>query len=84
MTHDDWDYFDPQPNEGVKADDTDILYAKVFKSEEGQRVLSHMRSITIELPTWYPGEDASYGYVREGMADMVRMIQKRLERSENV
>ena len=66
-----------------KAADIDLLYGKLFKSTEGQRVLSHLRSVTIEQPTWFPGEDASFGYVRTGMAEMVRMIEKRIGRSNN-
>ncbi len=69
--------------EPPKADDIDLFYGRVFKSEEGQKVLHHLRQITIERPSWIPGEDASYGYVRTGMCEMVRMIEKRVERSNN-
>ena len=71
---------DKKPN---KLNDLDILYGQVFKTQEGQKVLNHLRSITIEQPSWNPGEDASYGYVRTGMAEIVRMIEKRIARSEN-
>lgn len=81
---DGWDGLTEAPFDGfIKADDLDVLYGRVFKSEEGQKVFNHLRSITIERPTWNPGEDASYGYVRTGMAEIVRMIQKRIERSDN-
>lgn len=70
--------------EPQKADDLDVLYGRVFKSEEGCKVLSHLRQITIEQPSWYPGEDASHGYVRTGMAELVRLIERRVERSNNV
>jgi hypothetical protein len=66
-----------------RADDIDMIYGKVFKSAEGQKVLNHLKSITIEQPTWFPGEDASFGYARTGMAEIVRMIDKRIERSNN-
>ena len=71
---------DKKPN---KLNDLDVLYGQVFKTQEGQKVLNHLRSITIEQPSWNPGEDASYGYVRTGMAEIVRMIEKRIARSEN-
>tara|TARA_B100001939_G_C16773452_1_gene543699 strand:- start:459 stop:713 length:255 start_codon:yes stop_codon:yes gene_type:complete len=71
---------DKKPN---KLNDLDILYGQVFKTQEGQKVLNHLRSITIEQPSWNPGEDASFGYVRTGMAEIVRMIEKRIARSEN-
>lgn len=80
---DGWEGLTQATSEVPKAADIDILYGKVFKTTEGQRVLSHLRSVTIEKPTWFPGEDASFGYVRTGMAEMVRMIEKRIGRSNN-
>ena len=81
---DGWAGLSPALAEKPKADDIDIIYGKVFKSAEGQKVLSHLRNMTIEQPTWYPGEDASFGHARDGMAELVRMIEKRIERSNNV
>jgi len=78
-----WDGLMQAQSATPKAADIDIIYGKVFKSAEGQKVLSHLRSITIERPTWNPGEDSSFGYVRTGMAEMVRTIEKRIERSNN-
>tara|TARA_R110000803_G_scaffold1894_1_gene6245 strand:+ start:1570 stop:1827 length:258 start_codon:yes stop_codon:yes gene_type:complete len=83
ISPDGWEGLTQATSEAPKAADIDILYGKVFKTMEGQRVLSHLRSITIEQPTWFPGEDASFGYVRTGMAEMVRMIEKRIGRSNN-
>jgi len=80
---DGWESLETAFAEPIKADDIDIMYGRVFKSEEGQKVLHHLRKITIEQPTWNPGEDSSYGYVRTGMAEIVRMIEKRIVRSEN-
>jgi hypothetical protein len=80
---DGWESLETAFAEPIKADDIDIMYGRVFKSEEGQKVLHHLRKITIEQPTWNPGEDSSYGYVRTGMAEIVRLIEKRVERSNN-
>ena len=68
-----WDGLDQAQTEPQKADDLDILYGRLFKSQEGQKVLSHLRHITIEQPSWFPGEDPSQGYFREGAADLVRL-----------
>ena len=78
-----WEGLSPAQNNTPRVDEIDLLYGKLFKSAEGQKVLNHLRAITIEQPTWYPGEDASYGYVREGMAELVRKIEKRVENSNN-
>lgn len=83
MNEEGWDSLIPAEAAKPEADDLDILYGKVFKTSEGQKVLSHLRQITIEQSSWIPGEDASFGYVRTGMAEMVRMIEKRVGRSNN-
>ena len=80
---DGWEGLEPAFVQPEQADDLDMAYGRVFKSEEGQKVLHHLRSITIERPTWNPGEDASYGYARTGMAEIVRLIEKRVDRSNN-
>lgn len=62
-------------------DDIDRLYLRVFGSEDGQQLHEHLRSLTIEQPTWYPGEDASHGYAREGQNSLVREIERRIKRA---
>ena len=65
-------------------DDIDRLYLRVFGSEDGQQLLTHLRSLTIEQPTWYPGEDASHGFAREGQNSLVREIEKRMLRARQL
>ena len=65
-------------------DDIDRLYLRVFASEDGQTLLTHLRSLTIEQPTWYPGEDASHGFAREGQNSLVREIEKRMQRARKL
>ena len=67
------DYVDPQ--------ELNRLYFNVFTTIEGQKVLEHLRAITIEQPSFIPGESASYGYCREGQNSIIREIQKRIERA---
>ena len=64
-----------------EQDDIDRLYLRVFGSDDGQEILSHLRSLTIEQPTWYPGEEASHGYAREGQNSLVREIERRIRRA---
>jgi len=72
-----------QTNE-EQRDDIDRLYLRVFGSDDGQKLLEHLRSLTIEQPTWYPGEDASHGYAREGQNSLVREIERRMMRARNL
>jgi len=72
-----------QTNEDNR-DNIDRLYLRVFGSEDGQKLHEHLRSLTIEQPTWYPGEDASHGYAREGQNSLVREIERRMMRARNL
>ena len=67
-----------------EQDDIDRLYLRVFGSDDGQEILSHLRSLTIEQPTWYPGEEASHGYAREGQNSLVREIERRIQRARKL
>jgi len=78
-----WEGLTPGLQVKPTADEVDILYGKVFKTSEGQRVLAHLKNMTIEQPVFIPGEDPSFGYARAGMCEIVRMIFKRVERSNN-
>ena len=52
-----------------------------LNSEEGAKVLTHLRSVTIEQPAWMPGADASFGYSREGQNSLIREIELRIRRA---
>lgn len=59
----------------------DIAYRKTFMTEEGKKVLEHLRSVTVEQPAWIPGAEPSYGYAREGQNSIVREIEQRIRRA---
>jgi hypothetical protein len=86
QTIDGWDglkQFQPETLITNEQDQEDVnrLYLRVFGSDDGQKVLAHLRSLTIEQPTWYPGEDASHGYAREGQNSIVREVERRIEKA---
>ena len=58
----------------------DLQYARCFNSDAGKKVLEHLRGMTIEQPAWMPGADVSYGYSREGQNSIVREIELRIRR----
>jgi len=78
--NDGWDAFDNNADP-KKVDELTLLYGKVFKTSEGQRVLAHLRQMTIDQPVFVAGEDPSFGYVRAGRSEIVRMIETRVEKS---
>jgi len=67
-----------------EQDDIDRLYLRVFGSDDGQELLAHLRALTIEQPTWYPGEEASHGYAREGQNSLVREMERRIRRASTL
>lgn len=79
-----WDGIDAE-EQVVKNEPTDLdkQYHRTFNSEDGQKVLQHLISITIDQPAWMPGADPSYGYAREGQNSLIREINQRLRRCVN-
>ena len=89
MNPDGWDGLrsvDPKiaEKQQVDKDDIDRLYLRVFASDDGAQLLTHLRALTIEQPTWYPGEEASHGYAREGQNSLVREIERRMKRARSL
>jgi len=56
-------------------------FHRCFGTEDGQKVLAHLRHVTLEQPAWVPGADASFGYAREGQNSLVREIEQRIRRA---
>jgi len=66
--------------EDRKRDDLDILIARTFSTENGQKVLAWLRETYLENPSWQPGAESSYGFYREGQNAVIRDIEKRIKR----
>ena len=62
--------------------DLDLLYKKTFTSEEGKRVLEHLKSRTLDQSTWVPGSGTDSAFAREGQNSVVRDIIRRIERAD--
>ena len=45
----------PEVTEDPQASQMDMLYATVFNTPDGLKVLKHLASTTIDQPCWYPG-----------------------------
>ena len=74
----------PEVTEDLQVSHLDLLYATVFNSPDGLKVLKHLESTTIDQPCWFPGTEASQGYFREGQNSLVRQIKSRIRRAKNV
>ena len=67
----------------VAQNDLDIMFVRCFSTEAGAEVLEYLKSMTLNQPSWYPGEDPSHGFAREGQNSIVREIVRRVERGRN-
>jgi len=68
----------------ISQDDIDIAYVRCFSTEAGQEVLDHLKAMTLDQPSWFPGEDPSHGFAREGQNSVVREMLRRIERGRNL
>jgi hypothetical protein len=69
-----------QPAEEDTSQDTmNKMYARVFSTTDGQKVVEHLRQKTLDQPCFLPGSDSSYGYAREGQNSIVREIENRIK-----
>lgn len=80
-----WDSLRQSDNEHLQQnklaqDDINVLYVRCFSTEAGIEVLEHLKSVTLDQPAWYPGEDPSHGFAREGQNSVVREILRRIDR----
>lgn len=77
-----WDEIEPDVSipEDRKRDDLDILIARTFSTENGQKVLAWLRESYLENPSWQPGAESSFGFYREGQNSVIRDIEKRIKR----
>lgn len=67
----------------IAQDDLNIMFVRCFSTEAGAEVLEYLKSMTLNQPSWYPGEDPSHGFAREGQNSIVREIVRRVERGRN-
>ena len=74
----------PEATEDPQASQMDMLYATVFNTPDGLKVLKHLASTTLDQPCWYPGTEPSNGYFREGQNSLIRQINSRIRRAKNV
>jgi hypothetical protein len=63
--------------------DINLLFARTFGTEEGQKVLAWLRDTYLENPSWQPGADSSFGHWREGQNTVIREIEARIKRAKN-
>ena len=61
--------------------DLDIVFKRTFDTEAGNKVLAHLKAITVDQPAWVPGAEPSFGYAREGQNSIYREMEQRMKRA---
>ena len=81
-----WDDLDGVPQVEATQDeneDLNLLVAKTFGTDAGQKVLEWMREFYLERPCWEPGAEASLGYWKSGQQAVIRDIEARIRKARN-
>jgi len=78
-----WEGLDatPNPNQRIEPTELDKLYQRVFSSQDGKKLLIHLKTTYLDTPTWSPGYEASYGWFRDGQNTIIRDILTRMRRA---
>lgn len=80
-----WDDLEGGPapvEQDQKQIDLNILMARTFGTEDGEKVLAWMRRFYLEQPCWQPGAESSYGQWREGQNAVIRDIEARIRKAK--
>ena len=80
-----WDDLEGSPTpieQDQKQIDLNILMARTFGTEDGEKVLAWMRRFYLEQPCWQPGAETSYGQWREGQNAVIRDIEARIRKAK--
>jgi len=65
-----------------QAEDLNLLVAKAFGTDAGQKVLEWMREFYLERPCWEPGAESSLGYWKSGQQSVIRDIEDRIRKAK--
>lgn len=79
-----WEEIDVDPDlPDQDIDDLNLLVAKTFGTDAGQKVLAWMREFYLERPCWEPGAESSMGYWKSGQQSVIRDIEARIRKARN-
>lgn len=64
-----------------QREDMGRLCLRVFGSEDGQKLLSWLREMYVDVPIAVPGADPSHAFYAEGCRNVVRDIEARIKQA---
>jgi hypothetical protein len=67
-----------------QRDDLAKLTLRVFTSEDGQKLLSWLQDMYVNVPIAVPGADPSHAFFAEGQRNVVRDIEARIKQARKL
>jgi hypothetical protein len=67
-----------------QREDIARLCLRVFGSEDGQKLLTWLRGMYVNVPIAVPGTDPSHAFFAEGQRTVVRDIMARIQQARNL
>ena len=66
------------------VEDLNKLCLRVLATEDGQKLMSWLRSTLLEQPVAVPGSDPSFAFYREGQNSVIRDLESRIQKARNM
>ncbi len=83
-----WDDLEAQPADirevTQQREDLARMCLRVFGTEEGQKMLTWLRDMYVNVPIAVPGTDPSHAFFAEGQRTVVRDIEARINQARNL
>jgi len=84
-----WDELDAIGQSDVREvaqqrDDLARLVFKVFSTEDGNKLLTWLKDVYVNVPIAVPGTDSSHAYFAEGQRNVVRDIEARIKQARKL
>jgi hypothetical protein len=67
-----------------QRDDLARLVFKVFSTEDGNKLLTWLKDVYVNVPIAVPGTDSSHAYFAEGQRNVVRDIEARIKQARKL
>jgi hypothetical protein len=67
-----------------QRDDLARLVLKVFSTEDGNKLLTWLKDVYVNVPIAVPGTDSSHAYFAEGQRNVVRDIEARIKQARKL
>lgn len=82
------DLEEPQPTDirsvTQQREELAKLCLRVFSSEDGQKLLTWLREMYVDVSIAAPGTDSSYAFFAEGQRNVVRDLMARINQARNL